>query len=51
MGFCSCRCYASLGTQIQLDVIIDTAVSGILIFGAIRVGRGCSSYPPGQPQK
>lgn len=34
--------YASLGPQIQLDVIIDTGVSGILISGAIRVGRGCS---------
>lgn len=33
---------ASLGPQSQLDVIIDTGVSGILIFGGIRVGRGSS---------
>lgn len=44
-GACSCTTSWPLchpGPQIQLDVIIDTGTSGILIFGAIKVGRGCS---------
>lgn len=44
-GACSCTTAWPLcqpGPQIQLDVIIDTGISGILIFGAIRAGRGCS---------
>lgn len=44
-GACSCTPAWPLcqpGPQIQLDVIIDTGISGILIFGAIREGRGCS---------